>query len=341
LGRNVILAEFRILDGNWEVQGSTFDQETKPDTGLVHSECRGDKESNGNVFPHCVNSVDVLSHTYDKFSSYFDFTDTNLTVDQKVELQKCLYDHRSVFVTEESPDLGFTDLVQHRIHLKANAQSKHIHPYRLPPHKREVLRHQLDELLRQGIIVPVEQPGSLPITSPIVLVSKRKTKGDFIPGSREESLALYRFCLDFRHLNSQTEDFHYRIPDLQELTEFFSDRKPRYITSLDVSQSFFQMGIDPDSSPYTAFNSCFGTFCFRRLPMGLKTAASSFQLLMDKVLHGLTFRSVLCYLDDVCVISESYEQHLADLKEVLGRFRDVGLKLGPKKCAFAQQRCEF
>jgi hypothetical protein len=42
------------------------------------------------------------------------------------------------------------------IHLKPDAVSKHQRPYKLPPHKRDVLRHQLDELLSQGIIAPVK-----------------------------------------------------------------------------------------------------------------------------------------------------------------------------------------
>ena len=46
----------------------------------------------------------------------------------------------------------------------------------LPPNKREVLRHHLDELLRQGIIAPVSEKEDLPITSPIILVSKRTVK---------------------------------------------------------------------------------------------------------------------------------------------------------------------
>jgi hypothetical protein len=41
--------------------------------------------------------------------------------------------------------------------LKPDAVSKHQRPYKLPPHKRDVLRHQLDELLSQGIIAPVNE----------------------------------------------------------------------------------------------------------------------------------------------------------------------------------------
>ncbi|VDI46563.1 Hypothetical predicted protein [Mytilus galloprovincialis] len=75
--------------------------------------------------------------------------------------------------------------------------------------------------------------------------------------------------------------------------------------------------------------------------MGLSSSPGSFQLLMDKVLHGLTFNSCLCYLDDVLITSETFEQHLSDLHEVFNRLQAAGLKLGPKKCHFAQKSCLF
>ncbi|CAC5411038.1 unnamed protein product [Mytilus coruscus] len=62
---------------------------------------------------------------------------------------------------------------------------------------------------------------------------------------------------------------------------------------------------------------------------------------MDKVLHGLKFRTCLCYLDDVLLCSETFEKHLNDLNEIFERFRSAGLKLGAKKCYFANQKCVF
>lgn len=280
-------------------------------------------------------TLEPKSRILDNIKRDFDISD-HLTDDQKSELADCLYENYDLFVTKDNPDLGYTTLVEHRIHLKPNAVGKQQKPYRLPPQKREILRQQLDNLLDQGVIAPVSEAEQLPITSPIVLVTKRNESSH-----NQTSSQSYRFCCDFRHLNSQTEDFRYSIPNLQELTESFSEIVPNYITSIDLSSGFFQMGISQDSSRYTAFNTAFGTYKFLRLPMGLKTAPSSFQLLMDKILHGLKFKTCLCYLDDVLILSETFSQHLADLKEIFQRFRQAGLKLGPKKCHFAAESCIF
>ena len=310
------------------------------------------------TFQLCDNSVDLIplscSHVTKQidvsdnggnsteFQSNFDIN-PDLPAEHKTKLYQCLYEHRDLFITKNNPDLGHTKVVKHEIHLKPDAKSKHQRPYRLPPDKKQVLRHQLDELLTQGIIAPVSEMEDVPITSPIVLVAKRnKPKIDPTNITKEQSLSSYRFCCDFRYLNSQTQDFRYTIPDLQDLTESFAAKTPNFITSLDLTSGFFQMEISSQCQKYTAFNTCYGTFKFLRLPQGLRTAPNSFQLLMDKILHGLTFNSVLCYLDDICIFSETFEQHISDLHEVLSRLQSAGLKLKPKpKCKFGYSDCIF
>ena len=108
-----------------------------------------------------------------------------------------------------------------------------------------------------------------------------------------------------------------------------------------MSQGYFQMAISSDSTRYTAFNTPFGTYKFLRLPMGLCQSPNFFQLLMDRILNHLTFESVLCYLDDVCIASETFSEHMQKLHEVLLRFESSGLKLGPSKCKFGFKSCIF
>ena len=107
------------------------------------------------------------------FLANFDRKTDNLSNHQKIELENCLFENKDIFVTKENPKLGLTTLVEHQIHLKPDAKSKHQRPYKLTPDKREVLRHQLSELLKQGIITPVSEREDVPITSPTVLISKR------------------------------------------------------------------------------------------------------------------------------------------------------------------------
>ena len=53
--------------------------------------------------------------------------------------------------------------------------------------------------------------------------------------------------------------------------------------------------------------------------------------------HGQdSIQSTLCYLDDVLIFPETFDQHLSDLQEIFARFRAAGLKLSPGKDRFAQ-----
>jgi hypothetical protein len=140
----------------------------------------------------------------------FSFAESDLSSTDQTELEDFLYQNKDIFVTKDNPGLGFTDLVRHKIILKPDAKPKYQRPYRLSPNKKEVLRHHIDELLNQGIICTVDPSEDLPITSPVVLVTKRaKSKSEGPPYSHEDSISHFRFCCDFRYLNSMTQNFSY------------------------------------------------------------------------------------------------------------------------------------
>ena len=293
---------------------------SQPDTSVKDESRLQDHSSNPQPRLQVENEISLSEGSHNDMNLFLDnfmLENDNLSSEEIGVLSQFLYSNKDLFVTKENPSLGYTTLVQHQIQLKKDARSCHQRAHRLSPEKKVVLRHQLDELLQQGIIAPVSDNENVPITSPMLLVSKVNKKGKRPSGptiSKEEALRSYRFCCDFRYLNSQLEEFRYTIPDLQDLTESFTARTPNYMTSIDLSSGFFQMGIAEDSTRYTAFNTCFGTYKFLRLPMGLRTSPSTFQLLMDKVLHGLTFESALCYLDDVLICSETFEQRMSGIE---------------------------
>ena len=59
------------------------------------------------------------------------------------------------------------------------------------------------------------------------------------------------------------------------------------------------------------------------MPFGVTVRPSSFQRLMDKVIHGLPF--VTSYIDDVLVHSSSIEFHKSHLQQVFDRLAKAGL----------------
>jgi ribonuclease HI len=84
----------------------------------------------------------------------------------------------------------------------------------------------------------------------------------------------------------------------------------------------------------TSFITPFGTYCFVRMPEGLKNAGSTFSCLTKKVLENQVGRNTFTYVDDIVVASKSKEDHLADLAETFANMRDARLRLNLEKCVF-------
>src|SRR6185295_341637 len=84
----------------------------------------------------------------------------------------------------------------------------------------------------------------------------------------------------------------------------------------------------------TSFITPFCTYCFVRMPEGLKNAAQSFSRMSFVVLEHQLRRNVLAYVDDIVVTSSIRSNHVVDLAETFASLRKAGLSLNPNKCIF-------
>ena len=84
-----------------------------------------------------------------------------------------------------------------------------------------------------------------------------------------------------------------------------------------------------------------GLWKWKVLPFGLTSAPATFQRLMEKVLHGLHWKTLLLYLDDVIIIAPDFQTHLERLEEVLKRLQGAGLKLKPAKCELLREKVRY
>ncbi|KAG1137458.1 hypothetical protein G6F37_011201 [Rhizopus arrhizus] len=105
--------------------------------------------------------------------------------------------------------------------------------------------------------------------------------------------------------------------------------------------SYWQIEVDEEAKPKSAFICRSGLYEFVRMPFGLTNAPATMQRLMDSVLAGLKWQICLVYLDDIICYSPSFEQHLVDLRSVLLRLRAASLTANLKKCKFASNRISF
>src|SRR5271170_1352649 len=77
------------------------------------------------------------------------------------------------------------------------------------------------------------------------------------------------------------------------------------------------------------------------MPFGLTNAPASFQSYANDCLRE--FLDVFCivYIDDVLIYSDTLEEHIAHVKQVLSRLRESGLTCKLSKCDFHSTSTSF
>ena len=214
---------------------------------------------------------------------------------------------------------GKTNLAEYTMKLTTSnpVQSK---PYAVPHALRDPLKHEIDEMLRMGVI---EKSTSV-YASPIVLVPK--------------SDGSLRFCIDYRKLNSITIFDPEPIPNIEDL--FTKISTGTWFTKLDLSKGYWQIPVKENDRDKTAFVTTEGgLFQSTVMPFGMVNAPAVFTRMMRSLLAG--FDNVVNYIDDCLIFSDTFENHLKDVKAVFECLREVGLTARPSKCFIAYTSLEF
>jgi hypothetical protein len=83
-----------------------------------------------------------------------------------------------------------------------------------------------------------------------------------------------------------------------------------------------------------------GEYSYLKLPMGFAGSADIFQAEMMDLMEALEY--VRAYIDNLLVITrETLEDHLDELREVLRRLREAGLKVNAIKSSFCTHKIEY
>ena len=146
-----------------------------------------------------------------------------------------------------------------------------------------------------------------------------------------------RVCGDFRPLNERTLLDGFPLPNLRSFAGNIKGSK--VFSRVELMKAFHQIPLDPESQKKTVVVTPWGAWKFRRLPMGLRNAAQSFQRLMTHVLAGMT--DIFCYMDDVLIFSKSKEEHMKTIRELFRRLSEAGLAISLKKCLFGVATLDF
>jgi hypothetical protein len=77
------------------------------------------------------------------------------------------------------------------------------------------------------------------------------------------------------------------------------------------------------------------------MTFGLKNAGATYQRAMNLIFHEMLGNTMEVYIDDIVVKSAEFSSHVADLRKSFDKMRRYGLKMNPRKCAFALSAGKF
>ena len=229
----------------------------------------------------------------EKLKSKLDLTGIDdWSQEDKKAVEELFQEYGRLFALDKN-DLGHTTKVKHKIKLNDYTPFKERYR-RVPPHLYEEVRKHLKEMVEIGAI----RKSNSPWASAVVLVRKK-----------DGSL---RFCIDLRHLNNRTIKDAYSLPRIEETLDCLNGAK--IFTSLDLKSGYWQVEIEEESKPLTAFTvGPLGFFECERMPFGLTNAPATFQRLMESCLGDLHLNWCIIYLDDIIVFSETPGEHVKRL----------------------------
>lgn len=218
------------------------------------------------------------------------------------------------FLEVFEPELGLIKGTPVKLLLKEGSTPVFCKHRAVPFAMRDGVSKELQALVGAGVLLPVQRSDW---ATPLVVVYKPNGE--------------VRICGDYKMtVNQSLRTDHYPLPVMKDI--FATLHGCKYFTVLDLSTAYQQLELDPDSQSLVTMNTHLGLFQYTRLPYGITSAPSIFQAVMDDLLKGLD--RVSCYINDVLIAGETFEECYQKVESVLARFKEHGIKLKKEKCKF-------
>ena len=149
-----------------------------------------------------------------------------------------------------------------------------------------------------------------------------------------------RFCVDYRQLNNITIKNRYTLPLIQELQDRL--RGAQWFTKLDVRDAYHMVRMKKGEEWKTAFRMRYGHYEYTVMPFGLTNAPATFQALINDTLREHLDDFVVVYLDDILIYTKgTLAEHQKQVRKVLRKLQEKGMRLKRQKCEFHRKELEF
>ena len=260
-----------------------------------------------------VQNCNVLQNSNTK-QSYKDISLAHLKELQIKEVKEILKKFEKVI----SDKPGHTETIEHCIELNDETHFR-AKVYQVPQMQKANVEKELDTLLKEGLI----RKSISQISSPMVIVKKKDNS--------------IRLCCDYRKLNAVTKIDQEGLANIEDIVNEIG--KGKIFSTLDLTRGFWQIPMQEQSKQYTAFTTDQGLYEWNVMPFGLINSTATFTKMMRKIIPR--HPNIVHYVDDICIFTETWEQHLKVLEELLAILAEHNLTISPQKMKLAQNEIEF
>ena len=244
---------------------------------------------------------------------------SQLTDEEREKVHKMLL-KTSRALSKNDNDIGMAQVTPHTIELTDSTPIWQ-RPRRFAEPINKEIENQCEELKALDIIEFSNSQWSSPI------VPVRKKDGQL------------RLCVDYRKVNSVTKEQKFPMPNLSD--SIYAAHNMNYFSKLDLIKGYYQVPIDKDSRQYTAFSTPHNHYQFKVLSFGLRNSGIAFQKTMQDILSDYCFKNIIVYIDDILIMTETFEEHINLVSKVLATLMNNGIKVKINKCELFKQQVSF
>ena len=138
-----------------------------------------------------------------------------------------------------------------------------------------------------------------------------------------QTKAKLRVCRDYSvTVNPQLDDHRQPVPLPEDLMRKLQGGYG--FTKINLADAYNQVQLAPESQKRLALSTHGGVLLQCRLPFGIKSAPGYFQQIMEQLTSDL--KGVAVYLDDILVSGKDAQEHLQNLRVLLRRLDEKGLR---------------
>jgi hypothetical protein len=210
----------------------------------------------------------------------------NLNPEEEKEIIQFLNRNKDVFAWSAKDLQGVDrDIIEHALETDERIAPKKQKLQKMSEEKVKAVEAKVQRLQDMKVIREVKYPVWLANTVPV-----KKKNGK------------WRMCVDFTDLNKACKKDDFPLEGVDKIVDDAANSE--MLSLLDMFSGYHQIRVRKADEEKKSFITLFGTFCFVRMPEGLKNAGCTLSRMIAIVLHPQIRRNILAYVDDIVIREE-------------------------------------